>query len=98
MGLANYLSSKSRLANQVQDEVFQKDSEWLLHFCQSYVQDHTIDYMIFGHRHLPLDIALDRDARYINLGEWLYHSTYAVFDGNNLTLKRFESDDPIPAH
>ncbi|WP_315818357.1 hypothetical protein [Paraflavitalea speifideaquila] len=27
------------------------------------------------------------DSRYINLGDWIRYYTYAVFDGNALTLQ-----------
>ena len=43
-----------------------------------------------GHRHLPLDIKLSDKSRYINLGEWIHHNTYAVFDGVNLELKKYK--------
>ncbi|MDQ3192507.1 MAG: UDP-2,3-diacylglucosamine diphosphatase, partial [Bacteroidota bacterium] len=49
-----------------------------------------IDFFIFGHRHLPLDIALQNNSRYLNLGEWMNYCTYAVFDGDKLELKSFE--------
>lgn len=90
LGIAHYFSSKSRLANEKRDEVFDRDSEWLLHYCNDRVEDTPYDYMIFGHRHLPLDIELNNGGRYINLGEWIHHSTYAEFDGNDLKLKTFE--------
>lgn len=89
LGIAHYFSSKSRLANASNDEVFQKDSEWLLQFCNERVKTKSYDYMIFGHRHLPLEIDLDNGGKYINLGEWLHHYTYAVFDGENVRLETF---------
>jgi UDP-2,3-diacylglucosamine hydrolase len=48
-----------------------------------------IDYFIFGHRHLPLEIDLGNDSYYFNLGEWVNYNSYAVFDGNKLELKRY---------
>ncbi len=92
LGVAHYFSSKSRLANAEADEIFNEDSEWLLQFCNDKVKTKPYDYMIFGHRHLPLDIKLDNGGRYINLGEWIHHNTYAVFDGNSLTLETFEKE------
>ena len=43
------------------------------------------DYLIFGHRHLPIDFSLG-ESRYINLGDWIRYDTYAVFDGQQLSL------------
>ncbi len=94
IGLANYFSRKSRMANAEADEKFQgENEEWLIQFCKEYLLKNTpVDYFIFGHRHLPLDIPLDKGARYINLGEWVKYNSYAVFDGKNVELKYFEKD------
>lgn len=90
IGIAKFFSSRSRLANQSRDEVFQESSEWLLQYCKSLMQQKHYDYMIFGHRHLPLDLKVESNSRYVNLGEWMHHFTYAVFDGTDLTLQSFE--------
>ena len=90
MSLANFFSSKSRLANAYNDEKYHGDSEWLLQYCREAVKKKRFNYMIFGHRHLPLDVEINADSRYINLGEWVHHFTYAVFNGDKLELKTFE--------
>jgi UDP-2,3-diacylglucosamine hydrolase len=45
---------------------------------------------VFGHRHLPLDIDLGSNSKYINLGDWIRYYTYGVFDGNTLELKEYK--------
>lgn len=45
-----------------------------------------VDFFIFGHRHLVLDIQLPENSRYINLGHWLGNSHYGVFDGVSFNL------------
>jgi UDP-2,3-diacylglucosamine hydrolase len=94
IGLANYFSRKSRMANAQTDEVFLgENEEWLVQFCKDYLSKNPpVDYFIFGHRHLPLDIRLEKGARYINLGEWVKYNSYAVFDGKELELKFFETN------
>ena len=47
------------------------------------------DYFVFGHRHLPIDFALNEKSRYINLGEWINYYSYAVFDGENMELQHY---------
>lgn len=91
LGIAHFFSSRSRIANAESDEVFNPESEWLLHFCEDKVKEKHYDYLIFGHRHLPLDLKLSNGGRYINLGEWLNHCTYAVFDGNDISLETYEN-------
>jgi UDP-2,3-diacylglucosamine hydrolase len=48
---------------------------------------------VFGHRHLPLDISLGDKSRYINLGDWLDYSSYAVFDGTDLKLCYYQPNE-----
>ncbi|MEM0933685.1 MAG: UDP-2,3-diacylglucosamine diphosphatase, partial [Bacteroidota bacterium] len=49
------------------------------------------DHFIFGHRHLPLEIQLNTNSRYTNLGDWISYFTYAEFDGEKLTLEKYTS-------
>ena len=66
--------------------------ENLIHFAKSYIQSQPeIDYFIFGHRHIPMDITLTPKNRMINVGDWLKHDSYAVFDGQELQLKKTNS-------
>lgn len=88
--IARKSSKRSRIITADSDEKFLgKENEWLFLYSQEYVKKEKIDYFIFGHRHLPLDMDVDGKARYINLGEWINYRTYAVFDGNALKLEKF---------
>ena len=90
--LANFWSGKSRSANKDSDEKFLgEENEWLVIYCKEYLKTEHVDYFIFGHRHLPLDLKVGESSRYINLGEWMNYRTYAVFDGDKLELKEFEA-------
>jgi UDP-2,3-diacylglucosamine hydrolase len=91
MGIARYWSKKSRIANGTSDEKFLgNDKEWLVLYSKEILKTQPINYFILGHRHLPLDIALNEASRYVNLGEWVNYNTYAVFDGHNLELKAYK--------
>lgn len=86
MGLANYFSRKSREATGKHEEVFLgEENEWLITYCKDELRKKHYDYLIFGHRHLPIDFRLN-NSRYINLGDWITFCTYAVFDGNDMQL------------
>ncbi|OFX66936.1 MAG: UDP-2,3-diacylglucosamine hydrolase [Bacteroidetes bacterium GWE2_29_8] len=90
ISLGNYWSGKSRLANGYKDELLRDENkEFLISFSKQYLKNRNIDYFIFGHRHLPLDINLNGKSRYINTGEWIYNKSYAIFDGENLQLKKY---------
>lgn len=87
VGIASYWSKHSRIANQKKEICKPGEQEWLVKFCNDTLKTQLYDYMIFGHRHLPLDIQLNGHTRYVNLGEWVnYNYSYAVFDGSELTL------------
>lgn len=91
IALAQYWSRKSRISNIQREEKFNgAQNEFLFIYCQEMEQTTHHDYYIFGHRHLPLNLTLGETSRYINLGEWVHYSTYAVYDGNQVELKTFE--------
>lgn len=91
IGIANFWSRRSRKLNAEHDEKFLgEENEWLVIFSKEYLKKEHIDYFIFGHRHLPLEIKLNEKSTYINLGEWIKYNPYAVFDGNDLSLKYFK--------
>jgi UDP-2,3-diacylglucosamine hydrolase len=87
--LASSLSGYSRTTTGDKDRKFLgEENEWLIIYFEEVLQKKQYDYFIFGHRHLPLDFRLSDSARYINLGEWLNTESYAVWDGNDVTLIR----------
>jgi UDP-2,3-diacylglucosamine hydrolase len=90
--LANFFSSQSRIKTGSADEIFLgEDKEWLIIYTKELSQTNAANYFIFGHRHYPLDLKITDKARYINLGDWIRSNTYAVFDGNDLQLKKWEA-------
>lgn len=90
MGIAQAWSRRSRIRSSADEEYYGEDNEWLVIYSRGLLKKEHYDYFIYGHRHLPLDIILNTDSRYINLGEWTNYNSYAVFDGTDLELKFFE--------
>ncbi len=94
MGMANYMSRRSRAKTGSSEEVFMgEDREWLIQYCKQKLQEKEYNYFIFGHRHLPIDFKLNDNSRYINLGDWLMFFTYAVFDGNDVQLLSYQDKE-----
>ena len=92
IGLAEYFSRKSRAATGSSDEHFLgEENEWLISFAKDELKKHLVDFFVFGHRHLPIEFELPGNSLYINLGDWIKYFSYAVFDGENLTLKYYPS-------
>jgi UDP-2,3-diacylglucosamine hydrolase len=91
MRIAQYLSVKNKLISGDEDATFLgEDNEWLVQYCKRKLEDKHRDFFVFGHRHLPLDIDLVPNAKYINLGDWITYYTYGVFDGETMRLEKFE--------
>lgn len=65
-----------------------EDKEFLVLFAKDYLKtkDADIDYFIFGHRHIELDLMLTRSARLMILGDWITQYTYATFSNGELSM------------
>jgi UDP-2,3-diacylglucosamine hydrolase len=94
MGLAHYLSRRSRAQTGKNEEIFLgEDKEWLILYSKGILKEKNIDFFVFGHRHLPIDYRLNNNSRYVNLGDWIHYYTYGVFDGDNLQLRSYKGKD-----
>jgi UDP-2,3-diacylglucosamine hydrolase len=90
VGLAGWASRLGPKHEDAPEEEFQgADKEWLVQYCLDVLQREQVDYFIFGHRHLALEYPLPGGALYINLGDWIRYNSYAVFDGERLSLKYY---------
>lgn len=91
IGLAEYFSKKSRVATGISDEKFLgEEKEWLVIHSKELLEKTHYDYLIFGHRHLPLDMKINGGSRYINLGDWIRYFSYGEFDGKEFSLKYYK--------
>jgi len=90
--IAKRSSKRRRISTGDSDEHFLgAENEWLYLYSKEYLKNHKVDFFVFGHRHLPMDLDIEGKARYINLGEWINYYTYAVFDGTKMELLKFEN-------
>lgn len=79
---ARFVSGSSRLYT---NNIDLKDKDDYVEFAKTKLNS-GFDYVLMGHRHNPLEIN-ENGKKYINLGDWLVHFSYAEFDGNELSLK-----------
>ncbi|WP_111706953.1 UDP-2,3-diacylglucosamine diphosphatase [Lutibacter citreus] len=90
--LAQYLSVKNKLISGEEDVKFLgEENEWLVQYCKSKLSQKHYDYFVFGHRHLPLEIKIGKNSKYINTGDWITYFSYAVFDGKDFLLNYYKS-------
>jgi len=93
MWLGKTWSRNSRYSKGIEAEEFAGEKKELqILFAMNTLKKEYFDYFIFGHRHIPYDIRLGEKSRVINLGDWIYSFTYAVFDGNDLRLEQYKGD------
>ena len=84
--LVGYESAPSNGEEPYQGE----DKEGLVLYAKDYLKTHPdVNFFIFGHRHIEIDLMLNRETRIIVLGEWMTLFTYAVWDGTNLLTDNF---------
>ena len=68
-----------------------EDKEYLVRFAKEYLTEHRdIDFLLFGHRHIELDLMLSKQTRMMILGDWINTFTYAVYDGEHLFMENYE--------
>jgi UDP-2,3-diacylglucosamine hydrolase len=80
-------SLNSRLGKGITKEFMGEEKEDLIRYALSFPENEKIDYFVFGHRHLAMTYNLKNGAEIIFLGDWIKHSSYAVWDGSELALK-----------
>jgi len=87
--LAQYFSVKNKLISGDEDIKFLgEENEWLVQYSKEKLKEKHRDFFVFGHRHLPMEIDLANNSRYVNLGDWITYYTYGVFDGEGFALKK----------
>jgi len=91
MRIANSWSRKSRISNMKREEKFTgEENEFLFVYCKELEKKSHHDFYVFGHRHLPLDLKVGTNSRYINTGEWVHGTPFAEYDGVTLQLTQFK--------
>ena len=74
-----------------------EDREYLVRYAKDYLRSHQdIDYFMFGHRHIELDLMLSRKTRLMILGDWIWQFTYAVFDGEHMFMETYVEGESRP--
>ena len=85
-------SKNSRYSKGLSEPFQGEDKEHQIIFARNYLKKEPVDFLVFGHRHLPMDILLNEKSRIINLGEWISSFSYAIFDGSDMKLHYFRKD------
>lgn len=76
------------------NEYFTAEQEHLVQCTKRYLEVYPeIDYYLYGHRHILLDMFMRGGKRMCILGDWLKYNSYAVWNGECLVVEEFEADE-----
>ena len=95
IALALFWSRRSRHANLQKQEAEENHTLHLIEtrlvkHSEQLLKDHPgLDYLIYGHYHMPYEKQLNDRSKMLVLGDWLTHFTYGVFDGETIELRTF---------
>lgn len=85
---AHRWSAHSREGGQEASPVIGEDDPLLI-FARRYVEEHgSVDFFVFGHRHIKAEMRLENGSTLILLGDAFRQMTYGVFDGENFDIRR----------
>ena len=97
LGLTWAKNSRLKRADGKEAPYMGEDKEYLVKYTKQYMQTHTdIDYFIYGHRHIELDLMLSRKSRMMIIGDWIWQFTYVVYDGEYLFLEEYVEGESQP--
>ena len=82
-------SKNNRLKHlKYENKFLGEDKEEIVIFSKKYAAEHKdIDFLIFGHRHIALDLQIRDQKRVVILGDFVSLFSYGVFDGENFWLE-----------
>lgn len=90
LGLTWAKHSRLKRENEKEPDYLGEEKEYLVLYTKEYLKIHPdINYFIYGHRHIMLDLMLTRTTRMLILGDWINYFSYAVFDGEHLFLEEY---------
>ena len=82
--IGNSWSRHNRLARR-EKYVFRNEEEPLYKFACGFSEENDVDYFIFGHFHISVDLALESGARLMVLKDWIEGDSFLCFDGERIT-------------
>lgn len=96
LGLSWAKKSRLKRVDGKEPDYMGENKEFLVLYTKEYLKTHpTINYFIYGHRHIMLDLMLSSTSRVTILGDWINFFSYAVFDGENLMLDEYVEGEEI---
>ncbi len=95
IGIAHMWAKKSGYDKNKEGIFLGEDKELLFQHARQVLQKESIDYFIFGHRHIPLTAPVcsqSKKSTIIYLGDWIRSFTYGVLEKGEITLQSYTPD------
>lgn len=86
MGIGHKWSLNSRLGKGITKEFLGDEKEDLIRYAREIISEESIDYFIFGHRHLAMKYQLKNGCEVVFLGDWIKNGSFAEWDGRDLSF------------
>lgn len=88
-----FSKTSNRVHHQKMDK-FLGDREFTYQFAKEYIhQGNSIDYFIFGHRHIAYQQTMPKGATYFLLGDWINLNSYVLANANQVTLNHYPNQN-----
>jgi len=89
LGIGHKWSLSSRLGKGISRDFLGEEREDLIKYSKSVLEKESIDFFVFGHRHLPLLYNLNQGTLIVFLGDWIKKGSYAEWDGKEINLREY---------
>ena len=90
LGLTWAKHSRMKRNNNEEPPYMGENREHLVLYTKEYIKTHpNVDYFIYGHRHVEIDLQLSKKVRMMVLGDWITQFSYVVWDGEHLFMSEY---------
>ena len=97
LGLTWAKHSRMKRNNNEEPPYMGENREHLVLYTKDYIKTHPdVDYFIYGHRHIEIDLQLSRKSRMIVLGDWITQFSYVVYDGEHMFMSEYIEGESQP--
>jgi len=86
--LGTYISNRKKIGTKDYSII---NNERIYNYCKKIEDKSHHDYYIFGHSHQPIEKKINKNCKYINVGDWITNSNYLKIDNQQCQLKSFRS-------
>lgn len=88
--IAQYFSKTSRKQNKSIKKEQNVADDWLYQYAKNHFKNNQhINFYLFGHRHHPLVMEINKNCSYVNIGDWLQNFTYARYEKQKIELLNY---------